>query len=565
MFHRLFKNWKRNIHNSKSNSVNPDEIFLDSSNLPSFNKDQFEGRIETPISKLSLTVLKYIFLVIAVVFIYRAVILQINNGSYYADRALNNNLKKEVIFAHRGVISDRNDVPLAWNEESTTDAYDKRIYIDGGGFAHLLGFVKYPGKDSSGNFYSYYILGQDGIEKYYDEKLRGANGAKLTEVTVKGVIESQSTLEPPQNGEKINLSIDSEVEQELYRQIESAAENSGFVGGAGVIMDVHTGEVIAMASYPDYNSNIMSDGTDRSKIVEYLQGKRQPFLDRVITGLYAPGSIIKPFIALGILQEKIINPIKEIFTIGYLSLPNPYNPDNPTIFKDWKNHGSVDMRRALAVSSDVYFYITGGGFMGQKGLGIDKIDEYVFKFLFGESTSGFFEGPDGTVPTQEWKKETFDGEAWSVGNTYHTAIGQYGFQVTPLQIARAMTGIATEGTIVEPVIIKDEQGKKTPVEKIDKQNYKIVKEGMRQAVTDGTAIALNIDGVEVAAKTGTAELGSAKSKVNSWVEGFFPYDEPKYVFALVLENGPTTYKVSAMQTMGRTITAMRDNGLEYVK
>jgi penicillin-binding protein 2 len=454
---------------------------------------------------------------------------------------------------------------LAWNEESNEDNYDKRIYIDGGGFAHLLGFVKYPGQDSAGNFYSYYIIGQDGIEKYMDERLRGENGAKLTEINVKGVVESQSTLEPPINGEKINLSIDSAVEQELYKQIGSAVENSGFVGGAGVIMDVQTGEVIAMASYPDYNSNIMTEGSDRAKITEYLQGKRQPFLDRVVTGLYAPGSIVKPFVALGVLQEKIIDPLKQIFTIGYLSFPNPYNPDKPTIFKDWKNHGSVDLRRAIAVSSDVYFYMVGGGFGSQKGLGIDRIDEYMYKFLFGKPTEEFFAGPAGTVPTQEWKKKTFNGEDWSIGNTYHTAIGQYGFQVTPLQIVRGVTGIATDGTIVEPVIIKGEQGKKTEVKNIDKKNYKIVKEGMRQAVTDGTAIALNASGVNAAAKTGTAELGTAKSKINSWVEGFFPYDNPKYAFAVVLENGPTTYKVSAMQVMGHTLTWMRDNAEEYVK
>lgn len=565
MFHRLSRILKRNINNSRKKSVDPDEIFLDSSNLPSFNKDQFEGRIETPISKFSLVFLKYVFLVIAVIFVGRAVFLQVNNGSYYASRALNNNLNKEVIFAHRGVISDRNDIPLAWNEESTNNEYDKRMYVDDGGFAHLLGFVKYPGKDSAGNFYSYYIAGQDGIEKFFDEKLRGLNGAKLTEVSVKGVIESQSTLEPPVNGDKINLSVDYLVEKEMYKQIESAALNSGFTGGAGVMMDTVTGEVIAMVSYPDYNSNIMTDGTDRSKINEYIRSKQQPFLDRSITGLYAPGSILKTFVALGILQEKIIDPLKEIHTIGYLSLPNPYNPDNPTIFKDWKNHGSVDLRRAIAVSSDVYFYITGGGFMGQKGLGIDRISEYVFKFLFGSPTEGFFAGPAGTVPTQDWKKETFDGEAWSVGNTYHTAIGQYGFQVTPLQVVRGVSGIATEGTIVEPTIIKGEQGKKTKVSGIDQKNYKIVKEGMRMAVTDGTAIALNVVGVEVAAKTGTAELGSAKTKINSWVEGFFPYDNPKYTFAIVLENGPTTYKVSAMQVMGRVVTWMRDGGMEYVK
>jgi penicillin-binding protein 2 len=268
--------------------------------------------------------------------------------------------------------------------------------------------------------------------------------------------------------------------------------------------------------------------------------------------------------ALGVLEENIINPRKEIHTIGYLSLPNPYDASNPTIFKDWKNHGSVDMRRAIAVSSDVYFYIVGGGFGDQKGLGIKKIDEYMTKFLFGVPVEGFFAGPAGLIPTPEWKEKTFNGDPWRIGNTYHTAIGQYGFQVTPMQMARAVTGIATEGTVVEPTIRKDEQGRTSTVGGTS-EHYKIIKEGMRLAVTEETAIALNIPGVSVAGKTGTAEIGANKDRVNSWVEGFFPYDNPKYAFALVLESGPTTYQVSSMRAMAEAITWMRDNTPEYVQ
>lgn len=564
MFHQLFRKLKKRQYRNKA-GVNPDEIFLDSSNLPSFNKDQFEGRIETPISKLSLGLLKYVFLCIAILFVYRALYLQIIHSDFYTSKATNNNLRKEVIFAHRGIIADRNDLNIAWNEEKDGSEFDKRVYMSGSGLSHLLGYVKYPGQDAKGKYYSYSIVGQDGLEKYFDSRLSGTNGDKLTEVSVKGVIESQSTLEPPINGEKINVSIDADINTELYRQVARAVEESGFAGGAGVIMDVHTGEILATASYPDYDSNVMTDGKERSKINEYLNSKKRPFLDRVTSGLYAPGSIMKPFIALGILQEKIIDPYLNIFTHGFISLPNPYDPSKPTIFKDWKDHGYVDMKKAIAVSSDVYFYITGGGFEGQKGLGITKIDEYVGKFLFGIPTTGFFDGLGGTIPTPEWKKKIFNGEDWRIGNTYHTAIGQYGFQVTPLQVARAMTGLATKGVIVDPVIIRGEQGTMTKITGIDEKNYTVVHDGMRLAVTDGTAVALNIAGLKVAAKTGTAELGAAKTRVNSWVTGFFPYQNPKYVFALVLENGPTTYKISAMRAMADTISWVRDNKPEYIK
>lgn len=568
MFHRIWRNWRRQSQSKKASKrvVNPDEIFLDSSNLPLFNRDQFEGRIETPISLSSLSFLKFVVFVIAFVFLGRAMYLQVVHGDLYYAKTSSNNLRKEVIFAHRGIITDRNNEPLAWNEEgSTTDKFDKRIYTDISGFGSVLGYVKYPGQDSAGNFYSYAIVGQDGVEKYYDDKLSGQNGAKLTEVSVKGTVDSQSTLEPPTNGDKLTLSIDAKVEKVLYQSIAEASEKSGFKGGAGIIMDAHTGEVIASVSYPTFDSNVMTDGSNKSLIGEYLNSKRQPFLDRVSSGLYAPGSIVKPFIALAALVENIIDPNRQIFTKGYISLPNPYDPKNPSIFKDWKDHGYVDMRKAIAVSSDVYFYIVGGGFEGQKGLGITKIDDFLTKFLFGSPVTGFFGGPGGTIPTPEWKQKTFDSDVWRIGDTYHTTIGQYGFQATPAQMVRAASGIATEGTMVNPTIIKDEQGLTTKVDGITHYQYKVVKEGMKQAVTDGTAIALKIDGLDIGAKTGTAQIGVNNERVNSWVEGFFPYDNPRYVFALVLESGPTTYAVSSMRAMAETLTWIRDNEPEYVK
>ena len=563
MFHRLWRKWKRRAKHSKA--VNPDEIFLDSSNLPAFDKDQFEGRIETPIAKRYLSGLLMLFVAIVSVFLARAVYLEGVQGGIYATRAARNSLKKEIIFAHRGLITDRNDISLSWNEESTSTPFAKRAYTKSPGFSNILGFVKYPGEDSSGNLYSFYTAGQDGVEKYFDARLRGENGAKLTEVSVKGEIESQGTLEPAQAGEKLMLSLDSRVQEALYNQISDAALKSGFKAGAGVIMDARTGEVLASVSYPGYDENVMTAGSDKEAIEQFLTSEKEPFLDRASAGLYAPGSIVKPFVAAGVLQEKIINPEKQIFTVGYISLPNPYDPDNPSIFKDWKDHGYVDMKRALAVSSDAYFYIVGGGFGAQKGLGINKIDEYMKKFLFGEPTLGFFAGPAGTIPTPEWKEATFNGDDWRIGDTYHTAIGQYGFQVTPLQIARAMSGIANEGVIVSPTILKNEQGGKTDVSGVEKKYYKIIKEGMRLAVTNETAIALNIPGVEVAAKTGTAQIGANNDRVNSWVEGFFPYENPRFVFALVLENGPTTYAVSSMRAMADALSWMRDNTPEYVE
>ena len=141
-------------------------------------------------------------------------------------------------------------------------------------------------------------------------------------------------------------------------------------------MDIESGEIIALTNYPEYDSAILSSGSDPKIISGYFTDSRKVFLNRAISGLYSPGSIVKPFFALGALNEKIIDPAKEIFSSGELVLPNPYNPKNPTIFKDWRANGWTDMRMAIAVSSDVYFYQIGGGFGSQKGLGILNIEKY---------------------------------------------------------------------------------------------------------------------------------------------------------------------------------------------
>lgn len=563
MIDEIIRKIKKTVSPSKP-YLDPDEIFLDSSNLASHDQYQFEGRLEKPIRERNTIFLGIVFVFIVTGFLFKIFILQVEQGQAFAEKSLNNHLRHEVVFAHRGSILDRKGVELAWSEISGETSFPSRKYTELLGFGNLLGYVKYPKKDSSGKFYTLETSGEDGLEKYFNELLAGANGVKLTEVDVKGNTESQSILEPPENGGKIFLSIDAGIQDEMYRSLQHAVSESGYQGGAGVLMNSKTGEVLAITTYPQYDSSILTEGQDSETISNFFNSSKKPFLDRPVSGLYAPGSIVKPFIALGVLNEKIIDPYKSILSTGSITLPNPYDPEHPSIFKDWKAHGYVDLRHAIAVSSDVYFYAVGGGFEDQKGLGITKIDEYLKKFQFTLPTEGFFAGPGGTIPSPQWKAENFNGDAWRVGDTYHTTIGQYGFLVTPLQVARAMTGIASKGKVVNPTILKGDQGKVENISGVDPANFIPVHEGMRLAVTEATARALNISGVKVAAKTGTAEIGSGKTYVNSWASGFFPYDDPEYTFALVLEKGPVAYSVSAMQTMGRVVTWIRDNRPEYV-
>jgi penicillin-binding protein 2 len=555
--------------------IDPDQILLDSSNIPKYNSHQFEGRLEKPVSKTALIAVGIFFALISIVYIVRAWNVQISNGDKYKDRSENNMLRPVPMFAGRGIISDRNDVELAWNapleitkatSTATENVVARRMYTTEKGLAHVLGYVQYPSKDINGFYYREDFEGVDGAEKYFNNILHGTNGSRLVEVDASGKVFSENITRPPEQGGNITLSIDSRVQSALFNNIKNIADSVGFSGGAGVIMDIHTGEIIAITSYPEYNPQTISDNTDSSAINSMLNNTNLPFLDRAIDGLYTPGSIVKPYIALGVLNEKVIDPSTIVLTTGSISIPNPYDETKSTVFKDWKNNGALDLRHALAMSSDAYFYIVGGGYKDQKGLGIAKIDQYLRMFGFGtDIKESFVTGKKGTIPTPEWKKLTFN-ENWYVGDTYHTAIGQYGFQVTPVQMVRAVATIANGGTLLTPTILKDLA---LPIvhiiDAIPDKYFQIVREGMRLSVKIGTSKALDVPYVEVAGKSGTAELGTTKENVNSWITGFFPYENPHYAFVVMLEKGSVHNLIGAAAAMRKQLDWMSINTPEYFK
>ncbi len=562
----------------KSREIDPDEIMLDSSNIPNFDTSQFEGRIEKPISRMSLYLLGGVFAVIAVVVFIKAIDMQIIRGDEYVARSERNMLRPVPIFAGRGVIFDRNGVELAWNAPATasvaptsTDSSNlvsTREYATSTGLSHLLGYVQYPSKDSNGFYYQEDFRGVSGSEKNFDYQLKGAAGSRLVEVDARGNTVSENVVRPPEQGQSVNLSIDSRVQSALYNNIRDIAERVGFEGGAGVIMDVNSGEVLAMTSYPEYSSQMMSDKTDQRAVKAALNDSRLPFLNRAVDGLYTPGSIVKPYMALGALSEGIIEPSTVIVTMGSISIPNPYDDTKSTLFRDWKNLGALDMRHAIAMSSDVYFYTVGGGYKDQKGMGIINIDKYLRMFGFGtttlDGTDSMLMNKSGTIPTPEWKKQTFD-ESWYVGDTYHTAIGQYGFQVTLMQIVRGVAAVANYGKVLTPTIVKGDAVNVESIVPIPKKHFDVVHEGMRLSTQIGTSVALNVPYVKIAGKSGTAELGVSKDKVNSWITGFWPYDKPKYAFVVTLEKGSVHNLIGAAAAMRQQLDWMEANTPEYFK
>lgn len=548
--------------------IEPDEIFLDSSNLSLLNTQQFEGWLERPISKRIVVFTLLFFITVSSIFLWKLWYIQINMGERFAKRSEVNNLKKINYPPERGIIYDRNGKILAWNEEGG------RVYSKISGLYNVLGYLGYPSEeDVSSGFLGNpkELIGKEGVEKVFNQFLRGKDGTKIIEVDVFGNIQSESVFDPGIRGGDIYLSIDSELSDYAYELVKNLAENKKFSGGSLIVMDVSSGEIVAMASYPEYNSNdLMSK--NQVKVASYLDDKRMPFLNRTISGLYVPGSVLKPIFALGALNEGIIKPEKKIYSAGFISIPNPYFPDKPSIFKDWKAHGWMDMRNALAFSSDVYFYAIGGGYEDQEGLGIDNLEKYSRLFGIGTTTGiELLSEGIGNIPSPSWKELTFGGEKWTLGNTYHSAIGQYGFQVTPIQMVRAISAIANGGKLIKPTVLRSNKNSKEPeilapfsVIDISEENFKIIREGMRLSVTKGTSIGLNIPQVEIAGKTGTAELGVSKNYVNSWNVGFFPCQNPKYAFAVVMEKGPKENTIGGAYIMRGLFDWMAQNKPEYI-
>lgn len=574
IFHRISTGRARK---AASHEIDPEDVFLDSQNLSSLNIDQMQGHFERPLGKHVFYFFLIAIFILLSAYTYRLFTMQIINGDVYAKKADNNHLKRLPLFALRGTISDRNGELLAWNtlgnyiykdtsstssEKVSIDDIPMRVYTEEEGFSHLLGYVSYPKRDTSGVFWQDEYIGKDGVEKQYQKELQGVQGERVIAINALHQIEAQNVIVYPTHGANLQLSIDKEVQARLYKGIEGLAKKASFVSGAGVIIDIHTGEILAITSYPEYDNNMMTNAKtkeENKKIGEDLLDKRQKFLNRAVGGLFTPGSTVKPFVAIAALMENIITPEKEIYSSGKLVIKNKYGgPD--TVFRDWKAHGYTDMRKALEESSDEYFYQVGGGYKDQKGLGIERINKYAQLFGFGTTTGIDLPGEEnGTIPSPEWKKKIF-GEDWLVGNTYHTSIGQYGFQLTALELVRGVAAIANGGYLVTPHVVKGLSTSSTSLN-LSENDLKVIREGMHLVVygDGGTAKPLNISGIDIAAKSGTAELGVNKQLVNSLISGYFPYKDPKYAFVVVMEKASRHNTFGAAHSMKDLLIWMRDN------
>ena len=392
--------------------------------------------------------------------------------------------------------------------------------------------------------------GKSGLEKSYEQYLRGIPGKLEFQKTAVGIQKGQEIISEPISGNNVVLNIDSDLQQKIYEELEKSIKNVGSKKGSAVALDPRNGQVLALVSFPSYDNNLFAKGISQKDLDLLLNDNSQPFFNRAISAQYPTGSTIKPFEASGALQEKLISPIKLINDPGFIEVKSKYDPSIVYRFGGVTPHGWVDMREAIAVSSNIYFYTIGGGYLDQQGLGPTKIAKYLSLFGWGEKTGIDLPGEfKGFIPSPEWKKE-YKKESWWDGDTYNLAIGQSDLQVTPLQLALAYATIANGGTLYkpqivnkiidtstqEPMIVKQFEPEIVRQGFIDKENLKVIQEGMRDGVQKpyGSAYFLNSLSVPVASKTGTAEIGK-DGYYNTWASVYGPYENPNIVLIVTIE------------------------------
>jgi penicillin-binding protein 2 len=444
-----------------------------------------------------------------------------------------------------------------------------RFYPEDVYSAHILGYTSLvnPEEVDSDSFSSNTRVGRSGIEFVYNSLLGGEVGFWRIDLDSTGEFQSQKVVKPPQPGANLVLSIDIGLQKKLQEELEKQMEAWGEyeAGAAAVAINPKNGEVLALVSLPTFNNNDFEVGISQQTFQEIIDNPRRPLFNRALTGLYPPGSSIKPYIAVGALEEKIVTS-KTIIdaSAGQITIPNPYFPGRYEIFLDWKKHGLVDLYDAIADSVNVYFYTVGGGYGDIEGLGPDRIKQYEEFFGFGRRLG--IDLPSeamGVLPSPEWKTEQEDGNFWRLGDTYNISIGQGDVLITPLQLAAAVSVIANGGILYQPHVLKgftnegnDIFSEKTPEiirqirdEIISSQSIDEVRLAMRETTRRGSAASLSILPVTSAGKTGTAQYGRYLEKTHGWFSAFAPFEEPEIAVAVIVEGskGGTTAAVPVVR------------------
>jgi len=461
--------------------------------------------------------------------------------------------KQAVFFIATNILRDRaltlrTILPSGFSLITST----KRNYINGPQFSHIIG---YTGKVSTDDIVSdtYYTssdsIGRAGVEASFEDDLRGTHGA-----LVYSDQETQEVL-APRSGNSLVLAVDASVQKKLWSTVWDAIRTSNVSGAAAIAQDPRDGSVLGLVSFPSYDNNVFTEGRNES-VQKILNDTHRPLFNRVVSGLYNPGSTIKPLFGMAALEASIVA-ANQIVTNGCTELivPNPSNPENPYVFGNWRrDSGPFNLFRAIADSCNIYFYLIGGGSPAgdgsQVGLGIERMARYL-RDSGADSALGIqlFGEEAGFIPTPEWKEKN-RGQMWYQGDTYNTAIGQGDLVVTPLWINSYISAIANGGTIWQPRIalrVERDDGTivrhENPIQfgqlPFSNKTIEQMRIAMSGVVSNGTAKILADLPVRVAAKTGTAEVIKGRS-TNSLVTVWGPTDNPTIAVTFLFEGSESS-------------------------
>lgn len=383
-------------------------------------------------------------------------------------------------------------------------------------------------------------IGKAGVEASYEAALRGQFGQKQIEVNAFGHEQDVLAENAPVSGKDLTLTIDLDLQAVAERSLRSSARLNGKGRGAVVALNPKTGEILALVSFPGYDDNAFAKGISLTDYKKLAEDPNQPLYPRAVAGLYPPGSTVKLVVAATALATGVIDATTSFVSVGGIKVGQYF-------FPDWKigGHGVTNVVKAIADSVNTFFYAIGGGWNTFQGLGITRLTEG-FR-LFGLGAKLGIDLPserEGFVPTPEWKQRTQQ-QSWFIGDTYHTAIGQGGLTVTPLQAAAWTAVFANGGDLVRPHVVKELRGntdaRQVATSYVSKSLVSpdiidTVRRGMRQTVLSGSAQSLKASPWNIAGKTGTAQWNS-KQPNHAWFTGFAPYEDPQIVVTVLIEAG----------------------------
>jgi len=533
---------------------------------------------------------------------------QVAQGSYFRELADNNRLRKVLIEAPRGLIRDRQGRPLVENAPSYSLSIDRsrssnledslnfaaktlgedpgelekilegfqrvpqfkrilladrlslaevarfsvetlehpefeievkqvRLYRHAYQTAHLLGYLGEVTEANLAAAASPYrpgdLVGKKGIEERYESHLRGERGEQVVVVDSRGRTIKEDRTSPAGAGKDLKLTLDLDLQQEAALQLEGKV-------GTIVVLDPRQGEILAMVSSPSFDPNRFAHGLRSEDWRALVENPHHPLQNRAVQNVYPPGSVFKIVMALAGLDLGLVDAdTTRVWCKGHSKIYN-------NVYRCWKagGHGVVDLRRSLEGSCNVFYHQ-----IGQK-MGIDKVAEYARRFGLGRRTGVDLGGEKaGLVPSQSWS-EKVRGGPWYPGETISVATGQGPILVTPLQVAVMMAAIANGGFVVTPHFVRDEEGEPPRPIGFAREHLEAVREGLRAVVqgTRGTAVRARVKGLELAGKTGTAQVISQKQRTknedlpeqfrdHAWFASFAPFEDPRLVVVVFIEHG----------------------------